>query len=283
MRLSPPRADLHTHSTASDGTESPQSVVSLAAAAGLAAIAIADHDTVDGFTRLHADDTQSVRVIPAIEMSANVGHAEVHVLGYFIDPADDYLAGQLAQLQRQRLRRVERFCARLTSLGLPLTPDEVLSFATGKSVGRPHIARAMIDRGYVDSVGDAFDRYLAGGRPAFVPRADVTPESAIALIHSAGGIASLAHPYTTGDPAQTVRDLLPAGLDAMEVEYGAYAELERAELRALARAAGMLMTGGSDFHGREHRSDVPLGSGAISLQAVAELEARAERYRPTRS
>jgi 3',5'-nucleoside bisphosphate phosphatase len=277
------RADLHTHSTASDGTEDPQTVVDLAHQAGLAVIAIADHDTIDGFTRLLPDSSLPVRVIPAIEMSANVGDAEVHILGYFINPASDYLAEQLAQLQRQRMRRIERFCDRLTAIGLPLTIDEVLSFATGNSVGRPHIARAMIARGYVESVGDAFDSYLAGGRPGFVPRDDMTPERAIEIIHSAGGVASLAHPYTTGDPARTVERLLPAGLDAMEVEYGAYAEPDRAVLRSLATSAGLIPTGGSDYHGREHRSDVPIGAGSVTLATVAELETRADRYDPTRS
>jgi hypothetical protein len=279
----PNRADLHTHSTASDGTEDPQTVVALAHRAGLAAIAIADHDTIDGFTRLPADSPGAMRIIPAIEMSANVGDAEVHILGYFIDPESGYLAEHLGQLQRQRMRRIERFCHRLTEIGLPLTVDEVLDFATGNSVGRPHIARAMIARGYVDSVGNAFDRYLAGGRPGFVPRDDMTPERAIEIIHRAGGVASLAHPFTTGDPAEAISRLLPVGLDAMEVEYGAYAEEDRAVLRSLASSAGLIATGGSDYHGREHRSDVALGSGSVSLDVVAALEARADRYQPTRS
>ena len=276
------RADLHTLSTASDGTEAPQSVVSLAAAAGLAAIAITDHDTVAGFLGLPNDGSSQMRVIPAIEMSANVGAAEVHILGYFIDPASSYLSEQLARLQQQRLHRIERFCDRLTSIGLPLTVADVLEFATGSSVGRPHIARAMIGHGYVDSVGEAFDLYLAGGRPGFVPREDMTPELAIEIIHRSGGIASLAHPYTTGDVEGTVQRLLPIGLDAIEVEYGAYAEPERESLRTLARSAGLIATGGSDFHGREHRADVPLGSGSVPLATVVQLDAHAERYRATR-
>ena len=282
-KTQPADADLHTHSTASDGTEAPLIVVELAAEAGLAAIAIADHDSVAGFMALPDASTLPLRVVPAIEMSANVGDAEVHILGYFIDPTSERLLGELAQLQRQRLRRIERFCDRLTAIGLPLAVEEVLAVATGSSIGRPHIARAMICRGYVDSVGEAFDRYLAGGGPGFVPRDDMTPERAIEIIHMAGGVASLAHPFTSGDPARTIERLLPIGLDAMEVEYGAYTELDRERLRTLARAAGLLMTGGSDFHGREHRSDVPLGSGSVPLQALAELEARASWYGETRS
>ena len=275
-------ADLHTHTTASDGTEAPQTVVSLAAEAGLAAIAITDHDTVAGFLELANDGSCPVRLIPAIEMSANVGAAEVHILGYFINPTSGYLSEQLARLQQQRLQRIERFCDRLTSIGLPLTVNNVLKFATGSSVGRPHIARAMINRGYVNSVGEAFDLYLAGGRPGFVPRDEMPPELAIEIIHRSGGVSSLAHPFTTGDVDGTVQRLLPMGLDAIEVEYGAYAEPERDQLRALARSAGLLATGGSDFHGREHRADVPLGSGSVPLATVAQLEARSDQYRLTR-
>lgn len=277
------RADLHTHSTASDGTEDPQTVVDLAEQAGLSAIAIADHDTIDGFSQLTPNSLAGVRVIPALEMSANVGTAEVHILGYFIDARSDYLLDQLAMLQRQRLRRIERFCVRLTDIGVPLTTEEVLAFATGASIGRPHIARAMISRGYVSSVGEAFDLYLAGGRPGFVPRDDVTPESAIDLIHRAGGVAALAHPFTSGDPAMTIKRLLPVGLDALEVEYGAYTESDRSQLRSLAQKARLIATGGSDFHGRDHRSDIPLGSGSVSMQIVHDLEMHANRYRSTRS
>lgn len=277
------RADLHTHSTASDGIEAPETVVALAREAGLAAIAIADHDTVAGFMALSPESTLGVRVIPAIEMSANVDAAEVHILGYFVDPTSAFLTEQLAHLQRRRLDRIERFCDRLTAIGLPLTVPEVLAFATGSSVGRPHIARAMISRGYVQSVGEAFDLYLAGGRPGFVPRNDMTPEAAIKIIHQAGGVATLAHPFTTGDPDGTVARLLPDGLDAIEVEYSAYGEPERDQLRSLAHSAGLIMTGGSDFHGREHRSEVTIGSGSVALETVAELEARANYFQATRS
>jgi 3',5'-nucleoside bisphosphate phosphatase len=272
-------ADLHTHTTASDGLDAPVELVQRAREVGLSAIAIADHDTVDAHLSLTNQDTRGLSVIPAIEMSANVGTAEVHILGYFIDPASQYLAESLAQLRRQRLRRVERFALRLTELGLPLTLDDVMARATGESVGRPHIARAMIDRGYVASVNEAFDQYLAGGRPAFVPRDDVTPEWSIELIHRSGGVAVLAHPYTTGEPAAMMDRLLPAGLDGAEVEYGAYDETHRALLRELAAERSLIATGGSDFHGAEHRENTPLGSGRVPMAVVEQLHARSEGYR----
>jgi predicted metal-dependent phosphoesterase TrpH len=272
-------ADLHTHTTASDGLDAPATLVQRARDVGLAAIAIADHDTVAAHLTLSEADTRGVSIIPAIEMSANVGTAEVHILGYFVDPTSQHLADALAQLRGQRIRRVERFCARLTALGLPLTMDDVLAHATGESVGRPHIARAMIDRGYVASVNDAFERYLAGGRPAFVPRDDVTPEWSIELIHQAGGVAVLAHPYTTGDPAAMMDRLLLVGLDGAEVEYGSYGEEQRAILRELAATRSLIPTGGSDYHGATHRENTPLGSGNVPMAIVEQLRDRSERYR----
>jgi 3',5'-nucleoside bisphosphate phosphatase len=272
-------ADLHTHTTASDGRDTPTELVPRAQSCGLGAIAITDHDTVDAHLTLATKSTQNLRVIPGIEMSTNVGTAEIHVLGYFIDLTSPYLTDQLAALRQQRLRRVERFCARLTELRLPLTMADVLAEATGESVGRPHIARAMIKRDYVSSVNEAFDRFLAGGRPGFVPRDDVTPESAINLIHSAGGVAVLAHPYTTGNPAGTMDRLLKCGLDGTEVEYGAYDEHERAYLRTLANERSLIPAGGSDFHGLDHRESTPLGSGGVSFDIVDQLLARSEQYR----
>ncbi len=254
-------------------------LIERATSVGLAAIAIADHDTVDAHRQLRGRDLGSLGLIPAIEMSANVGDAEVHVLGYFIDISSSYLTEQLALLQHQRLDRIERFCIRLSKLGLPMTMDDVLKHATGQSVGRPHIARAMIERKYVTSVGEAFDRYLSGGRPAFVPRDDVTPESSIALIHAAGGVAVLAHPYTTGGPERMIKRLLPLGLDGMEVEYGIYDPTQRAYLRTMSERYQLIATGGSDYHGAEHREDAPLGLGSVGPEVVAELQTRAQRYR----
>jgi predicted metal-dependent phosphoesterase TrpH len=272
------RADLHTHTTASDGLDDPATLIAHAESVGLAAIAITDHDSVDSLTSA-AVSASSLAVIPGIEMSANVGHREVHILGYFVDPSSTVLNDALAGLRGQRLRRVERFCERLTEIGLPITIEEVLRQATGESVGRPHIARAMIARGYVETVGQAFDLYLAGGRPGFVARDDVTPEWSIALIHAAGGAAVMAHPFTTFDPPAMVDALVIVGLDGIEVEYGSYDEEHRAILREIANERGLIQTGGSDYHGPAHREDSPLGSGTVSLSVVEELSARSRRYR----
>jgi predicted metal-dependent phosphoesterase TrpH len=272
------RADLHTHTTASDGLDERATLIARSLSAGLVAIAITDHDTVDSLTANPAPDANLI-VIPGIEMSASVGSQEVHILGYFIDPVSADLNEALNRLRMQRVRRVERFCARLTQIGLPITIDEVLGQATGESVGRPHIARAMIERGYVQSVGEAFDLYLAAGRPGFVPRDDVTPEWSIGLIHAAGGAAVFAHPFTTLDPGAMADELMAVGLDGIEVEYGSYGEEHRAILREIGRERGLIQTGGSDYHGVSHREDTTLGSGSVPMSVVDALEDRSRRYR----
>jgi predicted metal-dependent phosphoesterase TrpH len=211
-------------------------------------------------------------------MSANVGEDEVHVLGYFLDRKAPVLTRALAELRYQRVDRMRRFCVRLTDLGLPLSFDEVQAEASGESIGRPHVARAMIKRGYVASVNEAFEKYLASGRPAFVPRTDVTPEWSIELIHSAGGVASLAHPFTIKEPYPMIEHLVRHGLDAIEVEYGEYNVPQRTWLRQVASEFALLPTGGSDFHGEGHREDAPLGSGGVTRDQLETLRQRSTQY-----
>ncbi len=272
-------ADLHTHTTASDGLTSPEELVRLAAHAGLQAIAICDHDTVAGSLQASALPSLPIRIIPGIEMSANVGEDEVHVLGYFLDLESPHLTRALAELRHQRIERMRKFCVRLTEIGLPLDFNDVQAESSGESIGRPHVARAMIKRGYVGSVNDAFERYLASGRPAFVPRTDVTPEWSIELIHASGGIASLAHPFTIAEPYLMIEHLIDHGLDAIEVEYGEYNASQRTWLRQVAAEFDLLTTGGSDFHGEGHREDAPLGSGGVSESQVDAMAMRSMRYK----
>ena len=275
-------ADLHMHTTASDGDFSPPRLVAEATTVGLRAIAICDHDTVAGAREAAAFSRNALEIIPGIEMSANVGNDEVHVLGLFIDFEDAELLQRLSWLQEQRIMRVRRFCDRLTELDVPIEFADVEKEASGESIGRPHIARAMIRRGYVQSVNEAFDKYLASGRQAFVPRTDVTPEECIATIHAAGGVASLAHPFTIADPEAMLGRLQPGGLDALESEYGAYSEEQRSELRSLAMRFGLLSTGGSDYHGPTHRESNPPGSGGVSQSELERVRQRANRNRVNR-
>lgn len=270
-------ADLHTHTTASDGLRTPSELVAEAVAAGLAAIAVTDHDTVGGVADAVAGAPPGLRVIPGIELSATMDGAQPHILGYLVDPENDLLAATLAGFRSQRVERVRRFADRLTGLGVPVTFEEVLAEAAGGSVGRPHIARVMIRRGHVATVGEAFDRYLAAGRPGYVEKDEVTAAACIQLIRAAGGVAVLAHPLSTGDPERFAVGLKAIGLVGLEVEYGAYDEDQRAGLRDIAARHGLIPTGGSDYHGPAHRENNRLGDGTVPLSTVAALTALAGR------
>lgn len=242
--------DLHLHTTASDGTLSPSDLVLEARAAGLSICSITDHDTTAG-TEAAADAARDagLELIPGIEISAVADGRDVHVLGYFIDCASPHLRDFLGRQREDRLRRVYEMGARLAALGVPVDVDPVVADAArGRSVGRPQIAAALLAAGHVATRNEAFDRFLGAGSPAFVPRHGSRPEEVIAIVHDAGGIASLAHPGLTRRD-----DLLPAlaaaGLDALEARHSDHdAEME-AHYRARARELGLAISGGSDFHG----------------------------------
>ena len=241
------RFDLHVHSTVSDGLYAPREVVRLAAVAGLGTIALTDHDAVEGIDEaLAAGDRYGVRVIPGVEISTYAGEVELHVLGYLVRHTDPILRATLTRYREARLERARAMLARLEALGLPLSWERVRELAGPGSIGRPHIARALLEEGHVHSVAEAFDRLLNPGKPAYVPREKATPGEAIRLIHGAGGLAALAHPWAV---AGHVADLAREGLDGLEVYYSGYGPQVSHYLRALAREQGLICTGGSDFHG----------------------------------
>jgi 3',5'-nucleoside bisphosphate phosphatase len=204
---------------------------------------------------------------------------DVHMLGYGIRIEDPVLQGQLAAMREARLTRGQRMLEKLAALGVRVPWDRVVWYANGASVGRPHIARAMIEAGHVETVREAFDRYLHNGAPAYVPRMRVTPEEAIALIHAAGGAAVLAHPALVDGYLAMLERLAAAGLDGVEVFHPANDENTRLNLRAAAARHNLVMTGGSDFHGEAIKPGVFLGMHAPPYAAVEALEARAADYR----
>lgn len=272
----PGAVDLHCHTNASDGFLSPAELIALAADQQVQTLAITDHDTVEGLAEgLSAGNAAGVEVVPGIEISSNLGGAEIHLLGYFIDPHSSQLAAHLRWCQATRLERVERICARLTSAGLPLTIDDVLQFAGSGSVGRPHVAQAMIARGYVDSIGSAFARYLGRGKPGFVQRENVTPTTAVGIIRNAGGAAVLAHPYATPAALEMLPALIAAGLAGMEAWYGEYEPSSRERLAAIANQNNLIATGGSDFHGVNFKEGRNLGSVTVAHEVVDRLRAAA--------
>ncbi len=245
--------DLHTHSTCSDGTLSPAGVVGAAADAGLAAVALSDHDTTAGVAEAAAAGEElGIEVIPAIELSA-VSKTETHILGYFIDPSSETLLRTLEHAREVRMRREREICEKLCSLGQPVTFEEVSALAGDDVVCRIHIARAMVNHGYVGSVGEAFARYLSSGRPAYSPTQALTDEEAVRTIKDAGGLAFVAHLNQTRLPLPELSEMLArlkrAGLDGVEGYYTEYTPEMRKEYISLAESLGLLLSGGSDFHG----------------------------------
>lgn len=273
------RVDLHVHSTASDGRLSPAEVIGEAAARGLVYIALADHDTVDGIdaARAAAQSFPNLTVIPGIEISTDIPQGEVHVLGYFFDYKDPRFLAQLEEFKNSRLRRAEQMVAKLDALGVHIEWRRVLELAGTSTIGRPHIAQAMLEKDYVPSFKDAFDQYLGHGKPAYVDREKMLPAEAVAIIVRAGGLPVLAHPLTTEDPEGLIAELKPAGLVGMEVYYNGYTAEEVEGLATLAQRHGLIATGGSDFHGIEPDEETAIGDSDVPLEAAERLIALKEK------
>jgi 3',5'-nucleoside bisphosphate phosphatase len=247
--------DLHAHTTFSDGSETPTQLVEEAAGAGLSAVAITDHDTVDGLAEaLAAGERLGVRVVPGVEVNLEHDQVTMDVLGYFLNGCPgDALKTQLAELRRYRDERNARMVRRLAELGLPLDPADLTALAENGAVGRPHIGEAMRRRGYVSSISEAFERYLRRGAPAWVDRRRLSLGAALRLLRASGGLPVLAHPgiVRTDDAGleRIVRDAARLGLAGLECHYPLHDAAATARYLALADKYGLVPTGGSDYHG----------------------------------
>lgn len=240
--------DLHVHSTASDGTRTADDVVREAKRIGLSAIALTDHDTLDGIAlATETGAALGVRVVPGIELSAVEGDAETHILGLHLSDTRQ-IDAQLAALREMRRNRAERIVGRLNELGVRIEMAAVLEQAAGGAIGRPHVARAMIAEGWAVDFRDAFDRYLGGGRPAYIPKERLAASDAIGAIHRAGGLAVLAHPAQSGT-RDRIEAFARAGIDGVEVRHPSHSPEDIARLTALVDFFGLVPSGGSDWHG----------------------------------
>jgi predicted metal-dependent phosphoesterase TrpH len=269
------RIDLHLHTTHSDGSLSPGEVLHLAHKAGVTALAVTDHDIVSGIPEaIETGAELGIEVIPGVEISSRVANSELHILGYFLQWQDPELNQRLATLRASRHRRNPQIIERLRALGLDVTYEEVRALAGTDSVGRPHIARILMDKKYVTSAKDAFDRYLADGRPAYVARELPKPEEAIAWIKAAGGVAVLAHPTwakVSGEGLNALVTTLKAeGLGGIEVHYSTHTKRQTREYLDLAKRLNLLITGGSDFHGIT-KPDIEVGTGRGGLKVSEKL------------
>ena len=276
--------DLHLHTLASDGRLTPTELVRLAAGRGLRTIAVTDHDTTDGLAEAFdaAKEFPGVRIIPGIELSADVPGDEVHVLGYFIDPGDAELQAELRRFRAGRVDRAKTMVEKLAQLGIGLEWERVQHFAGDGAVGRPHVAMAMVEAGYCKEPKDAFPEYLGRNGLAYVERVKLTPREAVEMIRRAGGAAVLAHPAYMNDMEIGVAGLSGAGLSGMEVYYGKYGDDTVRQLARLSREYDLIPCGGSDYHGMGNSDDVPPGYAGPSLESVERLEAAADAARASR-
>lgn len=265
-------ADLHVHTTMSDGIWTPAEVVRMAKDAGLKAVGIADHDTVDGLVpAFTAAADYGVEIVPGIEINTDYRERGIHILGYYFDLDNNTLAAQLARIRQARRERVADMVQKLQSAGIRISDEQVLRLAGPGTVGRPHVARALIALGLASSVQDAFNRFLLRGRPGYVERYKITPAEAICIIRQSRGIPVLAHPGSAGLD-EIIPELISCGLLGLEVYHPEHNVTAARRYACLARAYGLLITGGSDAHGPDYRCPTQVGSYRIPYEYVPALQ-----------
>ena len=275
------RIDLHIHSTASDGKLTPADIVREAAKRGLTFIALADHDSIDGIAPaiIAAQAFPQLKVIPGVEISTDIPSGELHMLGYFIDYADPRFRATLDKFKNSRLQRAQKMVAKLQKLGINVDWQRVQEIAGSSSIGRPHIAQAMLEGGHITSIKQAFIEYLGHDRPAYVEREKMTPKETVELITGAQGLPVLAHPLTLNDPEAMTMELKAAGLAGIEAYYNGYTEEEVGRLLRLAERYELIATGGSDYHGLDS-TETAIGGADVPMEAVERLIARAKQIDP---
>ncbi|MCL5996994.1 MAG: PHP domain-containing protein [Chloroflexi bacterium] len=268
--------ELHCHTRASDGLNSPSALVELASLRDVKVLAITDHDTIAGHAEaIGAGRQYNVRVIPGIEVSSLSDQGEVHVLGYGVQPEDESTRQRILDLRDARDGRAKAIVSKLHALGVPVSYQRVKEIAGDSMVGRPHVARALLEGRWVVTRQQAFDDYLAEGKPAFVPHTGLTPSQAVELIHRARGVAVLAHPgLYAGNLSRLIEDMLAHGLDGIEVFYPLHSVEQTSQYLALAQRRGLLITGGSDFHGLVGDNEASLGSIHLPEGSIEALDAR---------
>lgn len=258
--------DLHAHTTASDGSLTPTELVEKAAGLGLAALAVTDHDTIGGLSKaLAAAADAGIELVPGVELSVEDDSGRFHLLGLLIDPEDETLLRTLEEIRKSRAERNAQMAEKMEALGLPVTMDDVRAEAgeDAQVIARPHFAQALIKKGVVGSVAEAFEKYLSTGKPLYLPKQVLTPKDAIALIHGAGGVAVMAHPGLVpldddALAARVERLATDAGLDGIEAYYSQHTQAQTERFLGLAKRLNIIVSGGSDFHGTP-KPHVPLG------------------------
>lgn len=267
-------ADLHVHTLHSDGALSPTEVVERAKSAGLHAIAITDHDNVAGIDEaMEWGKRLGVMVVPGLELSATFGDRDLHLLAYFIDHHDHELLEYLTFFREERMRRAERIVRKLHGLNVPLELDSVLAQAGIGSVGRPHIANALVEHGFTRSFHEAFEKYIGAGGPAYESKFQLRPEQAIRLVSSAGGLSFLAHPGRSLNESE-ILELIKIGLDGIEVVHPSHSEGQREYFRGIINQYFLLESGGSDYHGGRKGDEHTFGKYTVGIRTITAMRKR---------
>lgn len=264
--------DLHVHTTASDGTDSPAEAVARAKSQGLRAIAITDHDTLEGVEPALVEGLlHKIKIVPGIELGSEYRGEEIHILGYLVELHNREFLDKLKLFRDTRINRMEKMVEKLQEFGFPVDMDRVMVISVSGSVGRPHLAAALVEIGAVETTTEAFDRYIGAGRPAYIPRYKLDPVEAVRLIRSAGGAPVLAHPGLNNS-AQLIEELKRAGLAGLEAHHPAHSREQASYYHRLAIGHGLIVTGGSDYHGPGHKAGCRMGSETVPYSVVDELK-----------
>lgn len=272
--------DLHLHTTASDGTLSPSELVHKAVSLELSALSITDHDSFGGIDEATAVAREhDIELIPGVELSSYYRGQDVHILGYFIDYRDPVLTERLRYLRESRELRARKIVEKLSDRGAEVTWADVEKYAKGEAVGRPHVAQALVDRGVVGNISEAFELYLGRNGPAYVPKYVLDLEDIFDIIHGAGGLASLAHPNHWGADRKVIEKLSDRGLDAVEVWHIDHSEEDTRLYTEIANELGLLLTGGSDCHGARKKHGFVIGTLDIPDEIIEPLRDRAAEIR----
>lgn len=267
------KVDLHIHTTASDGKYSPAEIVQKAWENGLLYIAICDHDSIDGVMPAQeaAKKYPGITVIGGVEINTDIPSGELHVLGYFYDSHNQELLSTLEMLRNSRVERARKMVGKLRKMGLKIDFERVQELAGTGSVGRPHIAQALLEKGYINNFKEAFIKYIGHDGPAYVERDKVSPVEATRLIIRAQGIPVMAHPFTFDEPEKLIAECQSAGLMGIETYYNSYSPEQIQMLLGWSKKYNLIATGGSDFHGLDAVNEIPLGSVEVPMEAVERL------------
>ncbi len=272
--------DLHSHTTASDGELSAEELLRTAAAAGVRVLSVTDHDTVSGLEAAQQAATRyGVELVCGIEVSIRWQGREVHILGHFVDPTHAPLATFGAQLKGERFRRMERMLERARHLGFPVQMDDVIAIAGPAHLGRPHLARLFVERGYCTSTQEVFRRFLQDNGPIAVERFEVSFKTAVSLIHESGGTATVAHPGLSKITENDLREMAALGLDGVEIEHLEHPPSQRAKYHAVASSLGLIATAGTDFHGPKVTPDRTFGKVTMSDISLQQLREKSAMHR----